>query len=268
MRQKMKTTIFAIISILLVLSILGCSSQTPTNTADESISDTTEATVVPMGYYDYMSFCTVENNRYCIKLGNYDYYREVAGCLGRIPEGITATSLNALQHKLRHLPVDDFERVAFYSQNREMIVDFNKYYIPILPEDFCLITVSAKGEKNGFANYTYAFIRRDQALLSGDGELDLYRTLAAGAFVMGVVTFCDTESYIEAHEEYKDFPIAYVAEDEDKRVSVIGYNDILVTKGDISYLVQDLGFVEDIGMDVICSDEWLLSFDLVKYIPE
>ncbi len=188
--------------------------------------------------------------------------------------GIVATSMDGLRYEIQNLRQKQYGTVidCGYGEGA-MIVDFNKMYVPIFPPDFYIAFIQALGEKNGIPRYSYAVMYGKDVILGGDGSLDYYRTYDKYLngdendiiYFSGIMIRHDE---FKEHEDYVQYE-KYVLEDGDKRI-IARYNgeDLVIyfIRDKIWYCLNMRGYFDH--AEEIPSDEWLLSFDIVKYITD
>lgn len=283
MNRKIKKITFCIVAFALVFSLLGCSK------GDVKITEATNATKATQK--PQFSFttpkdegCQVEeifDDCYSLRIGNAEEYIEyIRECPTGFQEPIIAASIDGLRIAIKSIRHKQHGTVVLCSKDEgKMIVDFNKMYVPVFPEDFYISFVMTYGERNGLPKYSYTVVYGKDVILGGDGNVDFHRTLEKDnddfwenkendIFIFndfGIHHMASSDDFKE-HEEFNKLE-KYVLEDGNKRI-IARYNEkdliVYVIRDKVWYLVRLDGYFDHV--EEFPSDEWFLSFDMVKYI--
>ena len=284
MNRKIKKITFCIVAFALVFSLLGCSK------GDVKITEATNATKATQK--PQFSFttpkdegCQVEeifDDCYSLSIGNAEEYIEyIRECPTGFQEPIIAASIDGLRIAIKSIRHEQHGTVVLCSKNEgKMIVDFNKMYVPVFPEDFYISFVMTYGERNGLPCYAYVVTYGKDVILGGDGNIDYHRTfkkqeaafrenkevdISCNGLPVDMVHMASCDDFKEA-ERFNNFE-KYVLEDGDKRI-IARYNEkdlfVYVIRYKVWYLVGLDGYFDHV--EEFPSDEWFLSFDMVKYI--
>lgn len=257
MNIKIKRAIFSLIALWLVFILIGCS--------DGNVKLTEQATEKSTEPDTGYSWREVEKDRFEIHLNDYEYYkgRFIAQWNHTMPDPIYGYSFNHLHDKIKNLSDLDLWAVYFFGDEGTLIIDFNEFYVPVLPENMCLYRVELRGGADEY--YVYRVFYGENLVFNGDGSLNRFETQKIAKGDWAVIYF----NYAEDDIDYwKDVPVVKNLSEGDKHIEVRKLGDdlgITVTKGEERYFLicNHFEYYEELP-----SDEWFLSFDMVKYLPE